>query len=75
MTAQKLVIGTTLYRRVVGSAVRGSAGQMAAATDPKEAGILTLFSFPVWCLLVVLGLLIGRKAGLLVTGGKRVAQG
>jgi hypothetical protein len=41
---------------------------------PEEAGILTLFFFPVWCLLVVLGLLIGRKAGLLVTGGKRVAQ-
>jgi hypothetical protein len=43
-------------------------------TDPEEAGILTLFFFPVWCLLVVLGLLIGRKAGRRVTGGKRVAQ-
>jgi len=32
------------------------------------------FFFPVWCLLVVLGLLIGRKAGRRVTGGKRVAQ-
>jgi hypothetical protein len=28
----------------------------------------------VWCLLVVLGLLIGRRAGLRVIGGKRVAQ-
>jgi hypothetical protein len=43
-------------------------------TDPEEAGILTLFFFPVWCLLVVLGLLIGRKAGRHVTGRKRVAQ-
>jgi hypothetical protein len=43
-------------------------------TDPGEAGILTLFFFPVWCLLVVLGLLIGHKVGLLMTGGKRVAQ-
>jgi len=43
-------------------------------TDPEEAGILTLFFFPVWCLLVVLGLLIGRRAGLLVTRSKRVAQ-
>jgi hypothetical protein len=43
-------------------------------TDPEEAGILPLFFFQVWCLLVVLGLLIGRKAGQLVTGGKRVAQ-
>ena len=47
---------------------------MAVSNRPEEAGILTLFFFPVWCLLVVLGLLIGRKAGLLVTGGKRVAQ-
>ena len=31
-------------------------------TDPEEAGILTLCFFPVWCLLVVLGLLIGRMA-------------
>jgi hypothetical protein len=30
-------------------------------TDPEEAGILTLFFFPVWCLLVVLGLLIGPR--------------
>jgi hypothetical protein len=29
---------------------------------------------PLGCLLVVLGLLIGREAGLLVTGGKRVAR-
>ena len=43
-------------------------------TDPEEAGILTLFFFPVWCLLVVLGLLIGRRLGLLMTGGKRVVQ-
>jgi len=43
-------------------------------TDPEEAGILTLLFFPEWCLLVVLGLLIGRKAGQRVTGGKRVAQ-
>jgi hypothetical protein len=43
-------------------------------TDPEEAGIPTLFFFPVWCLPVVLGLSIGRRAGLLVTGRKRVAR-
>ena len=43
-------------------------------TEPEEAGILTLFFFPVWFLLVVAGLLIGRRLGLLVTGGKRVPQ-
>ena len=43
-------------------------------TDPEDAGILTLFFFPVWCLLVVLGLLVGRRLGLLMTGEKRVTQ-
>jgi len=43
-------------------------------TDPEDAGILTLFFLPVWFLIVVAGLLMGRKLALLVTGGKRVAQ-
>jgi hypothetical protein len=44
-------------------------------TEPQDAGILTLFFLPVWCLLVVAGLLVGRRLGLLATGGKRVLQG
>ena len=75
MTARKLIA-------TIATLAGGAAGLFAPIgfvrwllrTDPEEAGILTLFFFPVWCLLVVLGLLIGRKAGLLVTGGKRVAQ-
>ena len=75
MTAQKLMMTIT-------TAIGGAVGLLAPIgfvkwllrTDPEEAGILTLFFFPVWCLLVVLGLLIGRRAGLIVTGGKRVAQ-
>src|SRR6266404_2055938 len=43
-------------------------------TEPEDAGILTLFFFPVWCLVFALGLLIGRRLGLLVTGGKRALQ-
>ena len=43
-------------------------------TDPEDAGILTLFFLPVWFLIVVAGLLMGRKLAFLVTGGKRVAQ-
>ena len=43
-------------------------------TDPEDAGILTFFFAPVWCLLVIVGLLAGRLLGLLATGGKRVAQ-
>ena len=42
-------------------------------TEPEDAGILTLFFLPVWCLLLVFGLLAGRRLGLLMTGGKRVA--
>jgi hypothetical protein len=33
-----------------------------------------LFGVPVGCMLAVIGLLIGRKAGLRVTDGKRVAR-
>ena len=43
-------------------------------TDPEDAGILTLFFLPVWFLIVVAGLLTGRRLALLMTGGKRVAQ-
>ena len=43
-------------------------------TEPEDAGILTVFFFPVWCLLVVLGLLIGRRIGLFATGAWRVPQ-
>jgi hypothetical protein len=43
-------------------------------TDPEDAGILTLFFLPVWCLLVVAGLWTGRGLGLRATGGKRALQ-
>ena len=43
-------------------------------TEPEDAGILTLFFLPVWVLLVVAGMLAGRRLGLLLTGGKRVMQ-
>jgi hypothetical protein len=75
MTAQKLVIGiVTLIGGTIGLLAPIGVVKWLFQTDPEEDGILTLFFFPVWCLLVVLGLLIGRKAGLLVTGDKRVAQ-
>jgi hypothetical protein len=75
MTGQKLVVATT-------SLIGGAIGLLAPVgvvkwllrTEPEDAGILTLFFFPVWCLLLVLGLLIGRRLGLLMIGGKRVPQ-
>jgi hypothetical protein len=75
MTFQKRVVTlTTLVGGAVGLLAPIGFVTWLLRTDPEEAGILTLFFFPVWCLLVVLGLLIGRKAGLRVTGSKRVAQ-
>lgn len=75
MTAQKIVITiTTLIGGAVGLFAPVGVVKWLLRTDPEDAGILTLFFFPVWCLLVVLGLLLGRKAGLLMTGGKRVVQ-
>jgi hypothetical protein len=43
-------------------------------TEPEDAGILTLFFLPVWFLLVVFGLLVGRRLGGLATGGRRIPQ-
>jgi hypothetical protein len=43
-------------------------------TDPEDAGILTLFFLPVWCLPLVFGLLIGRRLGFLMIGSKRVLR-
>jgi len=35
-------------------------------TEPEDAGILSLFFFPVWCLIFAVGLLVGRRLGLLM---------
>jgi len=77
MPRQKPVVAVALM-----SLIGGAIGLFAPVavvkwllqTEPADAGILTLFFLPVWCLLVVFGLLIGRRLGLLVTGGKRVLQ-
>lgn len=75
MTFQKLIVTIT-------SLTGGAAGLLAPIgvvkwllqTEPEDAGILTLFFLPVWCLIVVAGLLIGRRLGLSMSGGKRVLQ-
>ena len=74
MTPQKLVVTTlSLIGGAVGLFAPVGVVKWLLRTEPEDAGILTLFFLPVWCLLVVLGLLIGRRLGLLMTGGKRVA--
>ena len=76
MTSQKLVV---LFTSLTGGAIGLFAPPIGVVkwllqTEPEDAGILTLFFFPVWCLLFALGILIGRRLGLLMTGGKRVLQ-
>jgi hypothetical protein len=75
MTPQKLVVLiTTLLGGALGLFAPVGVVKWLLQTEPEDAGILTVFFFPVWCLLLVLGLLIGRRLGLLMTGGRRVAQ-
>jgi hypothetical protein len=75
MTPQKLVVlTTTLTGGAIGLFAPVGVVKWLLQTEPEDAGILTVFFFPVWCLLLVLGLLIGRRLGLVVTGGKRVVQ-
>jgi hypothetical protein len=75
MTAQKLVVMTTsLIGGAIGLFAPVGVVKWLLRTEPEDAGILTLFFLPVWCLLLVLGVLIGRRLGVLMTGGKRVPQ-
>ena len=75
MNAQKLVVTlTTLTGGAIGLFAPVGVVKWLLRTEPEDAGILTLFFFPVWCLLLVLGLLVGRRLGLMMTGGKRVLQ-
>jgi hypothetical protein len=73
MTAQKFVVtAMSLIGGAVGLFAPVGIVKWLMRTEPEDAGILTLFFLPVWCLVVVLGLLSGRRAGLLMTGRKRI---
>jgi hypothetical protein len=75
MTPQKLIVtATTLIGGAIGLFAPVGVVKWVMRTDPEDAGILTLFFLPVWCLLLVFGLLVGRRLGLFVTGGKRAVQ-
>lgn len=75
MTAQKLVVTTSsLIGGAIGLFAPVGAVKWLLRIEPEDAGILTLFFLPVWFLIVVAGLLIGRKLGLLMTGRKRVVK-
>ena len=73
MSPQKFILTiTTLIGGAVGLFAPVGVVKWLMRTDPEDAGILTLFFLPVWCLLLVFGLLIGRRLGLLMTGKRAV---
>ena len=75
MLPQKLVMTiTTLAGGALGLLAPIGVVKWLMRIEPEDAGILTLFFLPVWCLLLVAGLLAGRRFGLAVTGGKRLPQ-
>ena len=75
MTPQKFVVtATSLIGGAVGLFAPVGVVKWLMRTEPEDAGILTLFFLPVWCLLLVAGLLAGRRLGVMMTGGKRVLQ-
>jgi hypothetical protein len=75
MRTQKLAVTiTSLAGGAVGLLAPIGVVKWLLQTEPEDAGILTLFFLPVWCLLLVFGLLIGRQLGLILTGGKRAAR-
>jgi hypothetical protein len=72
MTPQKLILWIAgLTGGAIGLLAPVGVVKWLLQTEPEDAGILTLFFLPVWCLLVVAGLLAGRRLGLLAIGGKR----
>ena len=74
MTALKLIVWiTSLTGGAVGLFAPIGAVKWLMQTEPQDAGILTLFFFPVWCCLVVVGLLIGRRVGRSAIGTRRIA--
>ena len=75
MRYQKLAVTiTSLAGGAVGLLAPIGVVKWLLQIESEDAGILTLFFLPVWCLIVVAGLLIGRRLGLSVTGGRRVLQ-
>jgi hypothetical protein len=75
MSPQKIVIWII-------SGIGGAVGLFAPVgivkwllmAEPEDAGILTFFFLPVWCFLVVAGLLIGRRFGVALVGLRCAVQ-
>lgn len=72
MSLQKFIVSVmSLVGGAIGLFAPVGAVKWLLQAEPADAGILTLFFLPVWCLIVMLGLLVGRRVGYFATGGKR----
>ena len=72
MSRQKIVIwAVTTIGGAVGLFAPVGIVKWLLQTEPEDAGILTFFFLPVWCLLVVAGLLVGRRLGIGLAGLRR----
>jgi len=65
---------TTLIGSAVGLFAPIGVVKLLFRTAPEDAGILTLFFFPVWCLLGVLGLTDRAQGRTAHDGKNRVVQ-
>ena len=75
MTPQKLTLWIfSLTGGTVGLLAPVGIVKWLLRTEPEDAGILTFFFLPVWCLLVVAGLLAGRRLGLLAIGKRALPR-
>lgn len=75
MPSRKLIMLTTsLAGGAIGLFAPVGIVRWLLQIEPADAGILTLFFFPVWCLVVASGSLIGRSVGTALTRGKRAPQ-
>jgi hypothetical protein len=69
-----IILITSLAGGAIGLLTPVGVVKWVLQTEPEDAGILTLFFLPVWFLLVVFGLMVGRRLGWLATGGRRIPQ-
>jgi hypothetical protein len=72
MSPQKIALWTmTVFGGAVGLFAPVGVVKWLLQREPEDAGILTFFFLPIWCLLVVIGLLVGRRLGIAMAGARR----
>ena len=70
MTPWKLILFASLTGGAIGLFAPVGVVKWPLQSEPEDAGILTLFFVPVWCLLAIAGLLIGRNLAILASASR-----